>query len=60
MIDNTNSFKFQRPGGLDLGIDKIEFDAVFDRGKCKLSDAFYGIKKYCGKMEEQCKAEKCS
>ena len=34
-------------GGLDLGMGKIEFDAVFDREKCKLSDAFYGMKKYC-------------
>ena len=34
-------------GGPDLGMGKIEFDAVFDREKCKLSDAFYGIKKYC-------------
>ena len=28
-----------------LGMGKIEFDAVFDRGQCKLPDAFYGIKK---------------
>ena len=34
-------------GGLDLGMGKIEFDAVSDREKCKLSDAFFGIKKYC-------------
>ena len=34
-------------GGPHLGMGKIEFDAIFDRGKCKLSDAFYGIKKYC-------------
>ena len=34
-------------GGLDLGMGKIKFDAVFDRKKFKLSDAFYGIKKYC-------------
>ena len=34
-------------GGLDLGMGKIEFDVVSDREKCKLSDAFYGMKKYC-------------
>ena len=34
-------------GGLDLGMGKIEFDAVSDREKCKLSDAFFGVKKYC-------------
>ena len=33
------------PGGLDLGMGKIEFDTVSDREKCKLSDAFFGIKK---------------
>ena len=32
-------------GVLDLGMVKIEFDVVFDRGQCKLPDAFYGIKK---------------
>ena len=40
--------KLRGPGGVfDLGMGKIEFDAVFDRGKCKLPDAFYGIKKNC-------------
>ena len=34
-------------GGLDLGMGKIDFDAVSDREKCKLSDALFGIKKYC-------------
>ena len=34
-------------GVLDLGMVKIEFDAVFDRGECKLPDAFFGMKKYC-------------
>ena len=34
-------------GGLDLAKGEIEFDAVSDREKCKLSDAFFGIKKYC-------------
>ena len=31
------------PGVLDLGMMKIEFDVVFDRGKCQLPDTFYGI-----------------
>ena len=29
---------------LDLGMGKIEFNTVFDRGQCKLPDAFYRIK----------------
>ena len=33
-------------GVLDLGIVKIEFDVVFDRGEWKLPDAFYRMKKY--------------
>ena len=32
-------------GVLDLGMVKIEFDVVFDRGEWKLPDAFYGMKK---------------
>ena len=40
-------YQFKGAGGLDLGMGKIEFDVVFDREKCKLSDAFYGMKKYC-------------
>ena len=32
-------------GVLDLGMGKNEFDVIFDRGQCKLPDAFYGIKK---------------
>ena len=33
--------------GLDLEMGEIEFDAVSDKEKFKLSDAFFGIKKYC-------------
>ena len=48
LINNT-SFKSHflrgQVGVVDLGMDKIEFDAVFDRGHCKLPDAFYGIEK---------------
>ena len=33
-------------GGVrDLGMVKIEFDIIFDRGESYLPDAFYGIKK---------------
>ena len=34
----------KRPGVLDIRMVKIEYDVVFSRGKCKLPDAFYGIK----------------
>ena len=35
------------PGGVpDLGMVKIEFSIVLDRGEPKLPDAFYRIKKY--------------
>ena len=44
---NAYDSRLKGAGGLDLGMGEIEFDAVSDREKCKLSDAFFGIKKYC-------------
>ena len=43
-ITNNVIYSLRGQGVLDLGMGKIEFDAVFDRGQCKLPDAFYGIK----------------
>ena len=46
-MKKTINLLLRGPGGLDLGMGEIEFDAVSDREKFKLSDAFFGIKKYC-------------
>ena len=37
---------FKGAGGPDLGILKIEFSIVHDRGESELPDNFYRIKKY--------------
>ena len=42
--ENTALYIKRAGEGLDLEMGKIEFDIVFDREKCKLSDVFYGMK----------------
>ena len=39
-------FSLKGAGGPDLGISKIEFSIVHDRGEPQLPDTFYCIKKY--------------
>ena len=47
LLDKILFLILRGPGVADLGMVKIEFYVVSNRGGPQLPDAFYRIKKYC-------------